>query len=556
MKTSVIISACHAPEQTQACIESIRKYTAENQYEIILVTPVSTADVTIYQGQPDINVITSKENRGCYHSYNQAVRVATGDNILFLENNVVVTQNGLSNLKCCLYSSQGIGAVGPVVNDCAYSQELPLAANQANPDLWEETLSLPGFCLLIKRQMIEETGLFDEEFSPGAFGDNDYSFRIRLAGYQLFLCKDTLFQRYNCTPSGGDLQLDRNKFTAKWDFDLPYSTFIRHDLISFIDKPKDAPLKVLEIGCACGRTLLQIKNMYKKAEVYGIEYSDKPAAIAASIADIIAGDIEKAVFPYPQAFFDYIILGDVLEHLINPWQVLEKLQPYLKPDGYILASIPNVMHFSVIRSLIQGNWTYENAGLLDKTHLRFFTLSEIDKLFKNAGYKVDGCQPILIYETENDRHFMRTLADIAGVSQLVEQYRAYQYLLKASKIAVSVPLSPQPAMDLQQLVFLLRRIEQKIEPTTNVTALLDYITAYPVTPIQMLKAIRQGIINKDHFIVTVAIACYNNGLTAYGHDLLVEACKASPQSPGARHLLRTLDHLKHNAGQINLGGSQ
>lgn len=69
--------------------------------------------------------------------------------------------------------------------------------------------------------------------------------------------------------------------------------------------------------------------------------------------------------------FDYIILGDVLEHLTDPWKIVNELKQYLKKDGCLISSIPNIMHVSVLRNLVLGNFTYEDSGILDKTHLRF-----------------------------------------------------------------------------------------------------------------------------------------------------------------------------------------
>lgn len=179
--------------------------------------------------------------------------------------------------------------------------------------------------------------------------------------------------------------------------------------------------------------------MYHKAEIYGIEYNEKAALIANSFAHVIAADIEKTQLPYPPEFFDYIILGDVLEHLVNPWQVLESIRPYLKLDGHILACIPNVMHFSVLRNLLHGNWAYEASGLLDKTHIRFFTLNEIIKMFTDTGYKISSYQPIRIYETAEDQEFIEALANFCGNDQLAVQYRAYQYIVKAFKPVGTFP---------------------------------------------------------------------------------------------------------------------
>lgn len=86
--------------------------------------------------------------------------------------------------------------------------------------------------------------------------------------------------------------------------------------------------------------------------------------------------------PYDNGQFDYIILADVIEHLHDPEETLARLIPYLKKDGSFLCSIPNMMHISVISPLLQGRFDYTDAGICDKTHLRFFTLDSILKLFQ------------------------------------------------------------------------------------------------------------------------------------------------------------------------------
>lgn len=449
MKTSIIILTYNQMEYTQKCIESIREYTELDQYEIIIVDNNST-DGTLdwLRNQSDVQVIANEQNCGFPKGYNQGIAIASGDNILLLKSDVIVTYGWLSNLNSCLYSNEKVGAVGPVTNNCTYHQaiwsaytnmeEMQIYAkkiNQSKSRDWEERLKLAGFCMLIKKEVIDRVGLLDEVFTPGGLEDDDYSFRIRLAGYKLLMCKDTFIHNFGSQTliNHNILKINHDNFVAKWGFDSRYSTSVRYDLISFIDKPQDYPLKVLEIGCACGGTLMQIKNVYNEAEVYGVEFNAKAAVSAKLIADVVAGDIEKTSLSYPQEFFDYIILGDVLEHLENPWNVLKNISAYLKPDGYILAGLPNVMHFSVIRNLIQGNWTYEDAGLLDKTHLRFFTLSEIKKMFETTGYQLSEYQPIHVYETMTDKSFIQTVAALAGNLNMAEQYRAYQYRVKAAK---------------------------------------------------------------------------------------------------------------------------
>ena len=199
-------------------------------------------------------------------------------------------------------------------------------------------------------------------------------------------------------------------------------------MINLIKINSEAPLRVLEIGCACGATLLKIKHLYKNSEVAGIELNAQTAKIAACLADVKCADIEKTPLLFPAEHFDYIIAGDVLEHLYDPWKVLSELKMYLKPAGRIIASIPNVMNYTVILELIKGNWTYTDEGILDRTHLRFFTLSEIVKMFEQAGY---ADLKIGAISLPNDP-VMSILTAITS-KELETQYLAMQYLVSAKK---------------------------------------------------------------------------------------------------------------------------
>ncbi|WP_425060457.1 hypothetical protein SCACP_11710 [Sporomusa carbonis] len=450
MKTDIIILTYNQLEYTKECIKSIRNYTEPGTYEIIIVDNHST-DGTIewLKKQSDLKVIYNEQNLGFSKGCNQGITVASGDNILLLSSDVVVTHCWLNNLTHCLYSDEKIGAVGPITNICSNYQDRWVGCtsmeqvhefaekHNKTPDAWEERLKLVGYCMLIKKEVVDRVGLFDETFTSESFEDDDYSFRIRLAGYKLILCKDTFVYNFghHSLKNSESLRNNRDKFIAKWGFDSVYSTAFRHEIIALINKPKDHAFAVLDVGCACGGTLLQIKNLYNNAEIFGIEINENAAVIAKLFADVIAADIEKTPLPYPNEYFDYIILADVLEHLLDPWKTLENLKSYLKSDGKILASIPNVMHFNVLRNLLQGNWTYEDAGILDRTHVRFFTLNEIDKMLKSAGYEACEYLPVYFNATENDKYFMQIVAAAAGNPQLAEQYRAYQYRVIASKAA-------------------------------------------------------------------------------------------------------------------------
>ena len=196
---------------------------------------------------------------------------------------------------------------------------------------------------------------------------------------------------------------------------------------------RKSDLNILEVGCACGGTLLEINNINKTANIYGIEINSNSAKLAKNFANVSSANIEDSNLPYKQGFFDYIIFGDVLEHLYNPQKVLENIKPYLKEDGKIIASIPNIQHWSIIEELLKGNWSYTDAGILDKTHLRFFTRNEITKLFNNSGYEVIQFIGKDIGLTETARNMLDNLLKNELIHSF-DDFIAYQWLVEVEKL--------------------------------------------------------------------------------------------------------------------------
>jgi 2-polyprenyl-3-methyl-5-hydroxy-6-metoxy-1,4-benzoquinol methylase len=98
--------------------------------------------------------------------------------------------------------------------------------------------------------------------------------------------------------------------------------------------------------------------------------------------------------PWDENWFDALILSEVIEHLVDPWSVLRKIRPLMKSGARVFASSPNVSHFSVLRMLWRGDWTLEDSGLMDRTHLRWFTPRSYRELFESTGYRVDSVREL------------------------------------------------------------------------------------------------------------------------------------------------------------------
>lgn len=146
--------------------------------------------------------------------------------------------------------------------------------------------------------------------------------------------------------------------------------------------------KVLDIGCANGLFGKYLKK--SKNTVYGIEISDKMAMQAKKNLDkVFTLDIEKEHLPFKNNEFDVILCMDVLEHLFDSKATLQKLKNFLKPNGLLIVTIPNAVHWSMRLHILLGKFNYEEKGLRDSGHIRFFTFSTAISLFKQSGYKIE-----------------------------------------------------------------------------------------------------------------------------------------------------------------------
>jgi 2-polyprenyl-3-methyl-5-hydroxy-6-metoxy-1,4-benzoquinol methylase len=161
--------------------------------------------------------------------------------------------------------------------------------------------------------------------------------------------------------------------------------------------------EVLDVGCwggFAGRYLMQARA----ATVDGVEPSGLPASVARrTYRRVLPVPIERAL---PElrgegARYDVVLFLDVLEHLVDPRAVLEAARDIVRPGGSALVSMPNVAHWSVRKELLRGRWEYTDSGLLDRTHLRFFTLETARQTLRSSGWEVtwESCslgQPPLI----------------------------------------------------------------------------------------------------------------------------------------------------------------
>ena len=192
-KTSIIILTYNNLDYNIICLESIKKYTTDETYEIIVVDNNSTDGTREWlKEQTDIKFILNDENVGFPKGCNLGIKASEKDNdILFLNNDTKVTPRWLDNLKICLYSDDKIGATASITNYCSNYQSIGIPYNNmegmiefadknnvSSSDKWEQKTRLVAFCMLIKREVINEIGNFDEIFTPGNYEDDDLCMRV------------------------------------------------------------------------------------------------------------------------------------------------------------------------------------------------------------------------------------------------------------------------------------------------------------------------------------------------------------------------------------------
>ena len=164
----------------------------------------------------------------------------------------------------------------------------------------------------------------------------------------------------------------------------PYGFGTRPDMVPFV--PPSG--RLFEVGCASGGFAFSLREAGFTGELWGLE----PEAEAAQEARAHFDHVIQGFFQVdaPDERFDTVVFNDVLEHLVDPWEALRATRDLLASGGRVVASIPNIRYWPVLKDLaLKGRWTYTETGSLDRTHLRFFTRETIAGMFAECGYRVD-----------------------------------------------------------------------------------------------------------------------------------------------------------------------
>jgi 2-polyprenyl-3-methyl-5-hydroxy-6-metoxy-1,4-benzoquinol methylase len=230
-------------------------------------------------------------------------------------------------------------------------------------------------------------------------------------------------------------------------FDPSYHTNPRVEIMSFLGEP---PGTLLDIGCGGGATGVLVKQKFPGTRVVGIEINPTAAEHARRYLDqvICAGidDVDLAR-ELPGETISTVLLLDVLEHLYDPWRALQRIRGWLTPGTRVIASVPNIRNLATLSDIAGGRFEYEPNGVLDITHVRFFTRSTLRDLFEQTGFDVRRLEPLtqpaivdpVIVNRRPGRVETRSLSIAYQSFEDLEDLYALQYVVDARSTSAVAP---------------------------------------------------------------------------------------------------------------------
>ncbi|MBS3974024.1 MAG: class I SAM-dependent methyltransferase [Actinobacteria bacterium] len=253
--------------------------------------------------------------------------------------------------------------------------------------------------------------------------------------------------------------------------------------------------EVLEVGCALGYHTRAMRDM--KCRVVGIEIDPVAAEQTRPFCEhLVIGDIEQIdlAAALGDRQFDVVTFADVLEHLRDPVNALRAVQPFIKRSGYVVASIPNIAHYSVIFELANGRFEYRDRGLLDDTHIRFFTRNTMRQTFEQAGYVVASIERNRVSPAQTEFNTPDSESDRPFRSYVMKhnpEADTYQFVVKA--VPAVEPVECHAALQLvcEQVRELEAELDAARREASSLRSKLSWLEGRPVH--KMAAALRRVI---------------------------------------------------------------
>lgn len=374
VEVAIIVLSYNNLEKTRRCITSILDFTKEINYQLVLINHGSEDGTQEYFESiqyENKSIIQVTKNISGVFCTNYTLTKLNAQYYVIVPNDLVVTPNWLTNLLICAKSDSKIGMINPVstnVSNCQFENmggfssyeemvEKAKKFNVSNPSLWEERMRLIPLGVLVSREALENTGVFDIGFIHD-FGDDDISFRIRRAGYKLIVARDTFVHHdhtwgeRNTTFEQERTRLGRKNFVEKYhgidawedinNFIFPYYNWGN----LFADWNKE-PKRVLGIDVKCGTPITDVKNGLRKQGIYDVQcdactMDEKYYTDLISIADHVV--VDDFVHQYKLGktnSYHVIVCGTDINKNRSYLEYMEKIYQALVPGGIALLPVYN-----------------------------------------------------------------------------------------------------------------------------------------------------------------------------------------------------------------------
>lgn len=373
MKTVVMVLAYGKVGKTEACVKNILKYTDDTPYELWLIDNGSVEnEILEFYKSVDYaakKIIRITKNISAVFAMNAMMHAVTSEYFVFVNNDVIVTKNWLKNLLICAESNPKIGAVCPVSTNISNRQEETLGGfadleemqekaavfNQSDKNKWEERLRIVPTATLYRREAVDEVGVFDIGFQHD-FGDDDYFFRMRRAGYQLIVSRDT-FVHHNHEMKERDLsgmesrrfQRGKESFRRKYHGLDAWEDGANH-IVEFshygdLGTDRERQVQILGVDTRCGTPILDVKNKFKAKGYHNFDIDAFTTDVKyymdlSSISDSVIHDNIAYILPaYRDKKYQFVVLGEAVNSYRKPEEVILDLLSLTEAGGVLLFPI-------------------------------------------------------------------------------------------------------------------------------------------------------------------------------------------------------------------------
>lgn len=405
-KCSIVMLSYNQLEYTKQCLESIREYTKDVSYEIIMVDNASHTETVEYlETVQDIQLIKNSVNMGFAGGCNQGIQAAKGEYILLLNNDTVVTPKWLSNMVQLLDENDDIAMVGPLTNatvgkqmievpygdDLEQMQEFARKLSKSKEKPWR-TLRLVAFCALIRREVLEEIGLLDTRFLVGNYEDDDFNLRALQTGKKAYICRNSFIHHFmNISFKQKNIEREKimmeNKIRLEdkwqnlnWNHYAVFNSFMLQTILEREGK------RILHLGCGLGALEIELKDKDSSYQVTGVDAHPIRSKIAKEFLDIVIPYDEKKEFlKKVSGKYDVIIIEEMIERLGVDF--LKEISSLLEKDGILILRIFNDLHITTLERLMTGK--VEGRLLCASSEIfKYYYDVNVEEEFKKFGFEI------------------------------------------------------------------------------------------------------------------------------------------------------------------------